>query len=272
MKITVINLDRSRDRRREISSHLRELGLDFVLHKAVDGMAFPHEYEGLVDWRGSYRDGMYMKLGSVANWISQCQVLKDMVKSGPDVMTVLEDDAVPTAQFPLVLELLETMTDQFDILFLNFGPDRPFIPAANLPSGHQIGRLRWSHFGTQGYVITRRAAGVFLTAYPLARTGIDRALASYWRHGLKTLCLRPSVIDHAAHFQQSNSLKMQTPEIHWQDPLWRLRRGWFKSREGVAKRIAFLKIMVDEEGLVAGLRRTVWTRQQLLEVSKRNGC
>ena len=260
MKITIINLDRSEDRRREISAHVEALGLDFDCHRAVDGMNLPDECRALVDWHGSRRDGIYVQMGSVANWISQCQVFRDMVENGPDVMTVLEDDAVPAKELPSVLELLESMTDQFDIVFLHSGPDRPFIPALELATDHRLGRLRWSHFGTQGYVITRRAARTFLEHYPLARTGIDRALASYWRHGLRTFCLRPAVVHHAEHFQHDNSLKWQAPVVKWQDPLWRLRRGWFRTKEGMAKRIAFSRLMVEAHGPLAGVGRVLWPR------------
>ena len=260
MKITVINLERSYDRRQEITSHLELLKLEFDIHPAVDGMDLPREYEALVDWRGSRRDGIYVNMGSVANWISQRQVFQNMVENGPEVMAVLEDDAVPTEHLPSVLTSLEGMIDHFDVVFLHFGPDRPFLRARELSTGHQLGWLRWSHFGTQGYVITRRAAITFLACYPLVRSGIDRALASYWRHGLRTFCLRPAVIHHAEHFQNENSLKWQTPVFRWQDPLWRFRRGWFRTKDGVAKRVVLSRLMMDAYGPVSGLRRVVWPK------------
>ena len=255
MKITVINLDRSEDRRREITSHLKSLGLEFNIHRAVDGMDLPQGYEELVDWRGCRRSGLHVHMGSVANWISQRQVFQDMVDNGPDVITVLEDDAVPTEELPIVLNALEAMTDCFDIVFLNNGPERPFIQSHQLSDGHQLGRLRWSHFGTQGYVITKRAAEVFLKHNPVFRIGIDRALASYWRHGLRVLCVRPPVILHGEHHQ---SLKLQAPAVRWKDAYQRIRRGWFRTKEGVSKRIAFSQLMVKAHGPLGGLRRILW--------------
>ena len=258
MKITVINLERSEDRRQEITSQLRDLDLDFVIQPAVDGIELPQEFETLVDWEGSRRDGIHVHMGSVANWISQMEVLRRMVKDGPEVMAVLEDDAVPNTQLPSVLSSLEGMSDQFDIVFLHVGPDRPFVSASELPTGHQLGWLRWSHFGSQGYVITRQAAEVFLSCYPLVRTGIDRALASYWRHNLRTFCIRPPVIGHAEHFQHEKSEKWQAPVVRWQDPLWRFRRGWFRTKEGMAKRIALSRLVMNAYGPIAGFRKMMW--------------
>ncbi len=221
-------------------------------------MDFPQEYEILVDWKGSCRDGIDIHMGSVANWISQSQVLHEMVENGPNVMTVLEDDAVPTRHLPAVLAALENMTDYFDIVFLHYGPDRPFIMARDLPAGHRMGWLRWSHYGTQGYVITRRAARTFLSHYPLARTGIDRALASYWRHGLRTFCVRPAVIHHAEHFQRESSMKLNAPVVRWPESSRALRRGWFRTKEGTLKKIAFSRRMIRTFGFAAGLRRIMW--------------
>ena len=223
-------------------------------------MNFPKQYETLVDWQGLRRDGQHVQMGSLANWISQCQVFQGMVDGGPDIMMILEDDAVAAGELPAVLSTLETMTDHFDIVFLHSGPNKPFIAVRDIPTGHQIGWLKWSHFGTQGYVITRRAAEIFLECYPLARTGIDRALASYWRHELRTFCLRPPVIFHAEHFQHENSMKLHAPIRWWDDPpwLWRLRRGWFRTKDGAGKRITLSRLMLETHGLVGGLRRVFW--------------
>lgn len=260
MKITVISLDHSKDRRRSIRSQLDSLELDFVFHQAVDGVNFPKRLEALVDWHGLRRDGFHVQMGSLANWISQCQVLQDMVENGPDVMLLLEDDALVANELPTVLSALETMIDDFDIVFLNFGSDKPFIAVHDIATGHQMGWLKWSHFGSQGYVITRRGAEVFLDHYPLARTGIDRALASYWHHELRTFCLRPPVVFHSEHFQHDYSMKLKTPIRRFEYPLWlwRLRRGWFRAKNGVAKRIVLSRLILDAQGLVAGVRRIIW--------------
>ena len=260
MKITVISLCHSKDRRRSIKSQLDSLELDFAFHEAVDGVNFPKRLEALVDWKGLRRDGFHVQMGSLGNWISQYQVLQHMVESGPDVMMLLEDDAELAKELPMVLSALETMTDHFDILFLNFGSNKPFIAVHDISTGHQMGWLKWSHFGTQGYVITRRGAKVFLEHYPLARTGIDRALASYWKHDLRTFCLRPPVVFHSEHFQHENSMKLRASIRQFEDPpwLWRLRRGWFRVKNGMAKRLALSRLILDTHGLVGGVRRILW--------------
>ena len=108
--------------------------------------------------------------------------------------------------------------------FCTAGPRRPFVPHAELGTGHRLGWVRWSHFGSQGYVITRDAARRFLEKNPLVRTGIDRALARYWHHGLTTYCLRPPVVSHRREKEGNPSLIREAPVTEWSDPAWRVRR------------------------------------------------
>ncbi len=262
MKIVVISLARAAGRRQRIAAALEAFGLDFELRDAVDGQHLSPEHEALIDWAGSRRDGRPVRLGSIANWLSQRQALLDLAENGPDMMTVLEDDAAFGPDFPAVLDALERTDEPFDIVFLHHGPRRPFVPHTALETGHRLGWVRWSHFGSQGYVITREAARRFLAANPLVRTGVDRALARYWHHGLKTLCLRPAVVFHPPVSEGNTSLVRQAPIIEWSDPLWRLRRGWFFAREGVRKRVAFARMAMAALGPAQGLFQTLRPRRR----------
>ena len=206
MKMVVISLERAVERRRRIVSDLNALGLDFELRDAVDGRNIPADCEALIDRAGSRRDGRPIRMGSIANWLSQRQALLDMVENGPEIMAVLEDDVEFAPEFPAVLDALDNCSEPFGIVFLHHGPRRPFVPHARLETGHRLGWVRWSHFGSQGYVITRGAARRFLGKTPMVRTGIDRALARYWHHGLTTYCLRPAVVHQREEFAGSASL------------------------------------------------------------------
>ena len=252
MKIVVISLARADERRRRVTAGLRSLGLDFELREALDGRDLPPEYEALIDYSGSRRDGRPIRMGSIANWLTQRQVFLEMVEDGPEMVTVLEDDATFSPQFPAVLDALETTGEPFGIVFLNHGPDRPFVPHAQIATGHRLGWVRWSHYGSMGYVITRQAARRFLEKYPLVRTGVDRALACYWHHGLTTYCLRPAVVHHPRESEGNASLVGQAPIIECSDPLWRVRRSWFQIKEGTRKRVALVRLGIRSRGPVKG--------------------
>lgn len=107
---------------------MRALGLDFELRDAVDGRNIPPECEALIDRAGSRRDGRPIRMGSIANWLTQRQVFLDMVENGPEILAVFEDDAEFSPELPAVLDALETTDEPFDIVFLHRGPRRPFVP------------------------------------------------------------------------------------------------------------------------------------------------
>ena len=125
-------------------------------------------------------------------------MLAAQVTHGPAVQCMLEDDVAPSPELPAVLAGLDRMTDAYDLVFLHRGsPRRAFVPHLSLVTGHRLGWVRFSHMGAQGVVVTRRAARVMLEAEPVARPGLDRALARYWRHGLRTYCVRPPAVEKA---------------------------------------------------------------------------
>ncbi len=214
MKIVVISLERAAERRRQVSAGLRALGLDFSIYGAIDGRALTPEHKALVDAAAFRRSGRPIRAGSVANWLSQRDVLIDFVENGPDIMAMFEDDATFSPDLPSVLDALEDSSASFDIVFLNSTRrKRRFVPAARLGTGHRLGRVRFSHFGSYGYAITRDAARRFLERNPLVNMGIDRALARYWFHGLRTYRLDPPVVRQLGEADGYASLVRATPTI-----------------------------------------------------------
>ncbi len=255
MKIAVINLERETERRARMTAALEELGLAFTLFPAIDGRRLTADQQALIDYAGLHRQGWPMRAGALGNWLSHRAILADMIANGPEVMAVLEDDSELAPELPEALDALERADGLFDIVFLNRGrATRRFLPHRRLASGHELGWLRWSHFGTQGYVITRPAARRFLEAFPRVRLNIDRSLAAYWRTGLATYCLRPAVVRHLLADDGNDSIIQATPAVGPTDALYPLRRRWFFLREGVAKRAALTRLVLEAHGTVRGLR------------------
>ena len=255
MKIVVVNLENAVERRQRVSAELEALGLSFRLFRAVDGRRLTPEQEALVDYGAFRRDGWPVRAGALGCWLSHRALLADMVLNGPEVMAVLEDDIEPAPELPAVLDALERAVGSFGVVFLHRGRAvRRFVPLRRLKTGHELGWLRWSHFGTQGYVITRPAARRFLEAFPRVRLDIDRALAAYWRTGLATTCVRPPVVRHLLAADGNDSTIAAVPAELPADPLFRLRRRWFFLREGMAKRAVLTRLAVDALGPVRGLR------------------
>jgi len=255
VKIAVINLEDAAERRRSVSAALGALGLAFELRRAVDGRRLTPEQEALVDYAAIRRDGWPVKAGALGCWLSHRALLEEMVRDGPEVMAVLEDDIDFAPELPAVLDALGRQTHRFGIVFLHRGRAvRRFVPHRRLETGHRLGWLRWSHFGTQGYAITRPAARRFLEMFPRVSVDIDRALAAYWRTGIATYCVRPPVVRHLLAEDGNTSTIAAMPAAPPGGPLSRLRRQRFLLREGMAKRAALTRLAVRAHGPARGLR------------------
>ncbi len=198
MRMFVINLARAKDRRQRISQQFAKVGLKPEFHEAVDGKHLTAEHYAEVDRRTRRRMGLRPQAdGSIANWLSQRQVMREIVQNGPETAAIFEDDAELAPELPSVLAVLERRPISFDIVKLNRRtPSKAFIPYNQLSTGHNIGRVRYHDFGTEGYVITRASAHRFLEAIPKMMWEMDQAINNYWENGLNIYYLDPPVVFH----------------------------------------------------------------------------
>ena len=196
MKLFVINLARAEERRRRMEKRFASLGLEVTFHHAVDAQELTPEHYAQVDRETRRRLGLWPQAdGSIANWTSQRQVMREMVENGPETAAIFEDDAVLSADLPEVLNALERRPFAFDIVKLNRRSlKKAFVPVSVLTTGHQVGRVRYSDHGNEGYVMTRDAARHFLENTPKMTWEIDQVLPRFWESGLNVFYLDPPVV------------------------------------------------------------------------------
>ena len=197
MKLFVVNLARAKERRRRMEEQFALLGLDATFHPAVDAKELTPGHYAQVDRETRRRLGLWPQAdGSIANWISQRQVMREIVENGPETAAIFEDDAGLSADLPEVLDALERRPFAFDIVKLNRRSNRTFIPCERLDTGHRVGRVRFSDYGSEGYVITREAARHFLENTPMMMREIDQALSRFWENELNVFYVDPPVVSH----------------------------------------------------------------------------
>ena len=198
MKLFVINLARACERRRRMEEQFASLGLEATFHRAVDARELTPEHYAQVDRETRRRLGLWPQAdGSIANWISQRQVMREIVENGPETAAIFEDDAGLSADLPKVLGALERRSFAFDVVKLNRRAlKKTFIPCERLATGHRVGRVRYHDYGSEGYVITRDAARHFLENTPKMMREIDQALSRFWENGLNVFYIDPPVVSH----------------------------------------------------------------------------
>ena len=198
MKVFVINLARACERRRRMEEQFASLGLEATFHPAFEVREFTPETYAKVDRETRRRMGLWPQADAeIACWMSHHQIMQEIVENGPETAAILEDDAGLSADLPKVLGALERRPFAFDVIKLNRRSlKKIFIPCERLQTGHRVGRIRYSDYGSEGYVITRDAARHFLENTPRMMREIDQALSRFWESGLNVFYIDPPVVSH----------------------------------------------------------------------------
>ncbi len=255
MKIFVVNLENAKDRRKYMEKQLLKLGLKATFYQAIDGKSLTKEQYENVDRVARRRLGLYPQAdGSIANWLTQRQVMQEVVDKGPEMVAIFEDDAVLSDKLPSVLQVLEKRPFRFDIVKLNRrSKKKKFVPCHELSTGHQVGRVRFSDYGSEGYVITREAARHFLESTPKMIREIDQSISRFWDNGLNVFYLDPPIAlqDEQKESQierdRVSSRRNQKRKINMAEVAWR-RIVTGLARE-VQRRRAFKQLMRGEIGV-----------------------
>ena len=254
MRIVLISLERATERRRRMAEEFARVGLDYEIWPAKDARTLTDEDRAFVDRAARERLGLYpIPDGSLACTLSERAAMRDLVRNGPESMAVFEDDARFEAGLPAVLQALERQTHAFDIVKLQRrNLRRPFIPTMSLPTDHRLGRVRFSDFGSEGYVITREAARLLLERIPRMVRDMDHELSYFWENGLNVLYVDPPVVREDREYgSQIHETRSAERLAHRRE---RLRRPGVLARRVKAiiandfrRRIAFRRLLRSDQ-------------------------
>ena len=250
MRIVLISLERASERRRRMSAEFARIGLDYEVWPAKDARTLTDSDREFVDRVGREQLGLHpVPDGSLACTLSERAAMDDLVRNGPEMMAVFEDDARFCAELPAVLQALERQPHMFDIVKLQRrNLRRPFIPTMPLHTGHRLGRVRFSDFGSEGYVITREAARLLLERIPRMVRDLDHELSYFWENGLNVLYLDPPVVrEDRACGSQIQETRSAERLVHRRERLRRptilVRRLKAIVSNDIRRRIAFRRLL-----------------------------
>ena len=250
MRIVLISLERATARRHRMAEEFARVGLDYEIWPAKDARTLTDEDRAFVDGAARERLGLYpIPDGSLANTLSQRAAMRDLVRNGPEIMAVFEDDARFEPCLPAVLETLERRPAAFDIVKLQRrNPHRSFVPTILLGADHRLGRVRFADYGSDGYVITREAARLILERTPRMVREIDQVISRFWDTGLNVLYVDPPVV-REDEFAESQIQETRYPEhsVHRRArrrrPAILVRRLLAGVHRDIRRRIAFRRLL-----------------------------
>ena len=163
-----INLDRSLQRKKKTENTLKKLGLLFERVSAVDGKALSDEYVSKIQYSKYDYDirSRYTRLltkAEIACFLSHRKCWIRLLKSKENFAVIIEDALEISARAPEYIEKDTWIPDGIDIVRLNcYEPNTIHIISKDQIDLNRdkrlIIQLKPKALGTQGYIISRKAA------------------------------------------------------------------------------------------------------------------
>lgn len=161
MKIFVINLKRSKERREQIEKQLKAFRLDYELFEAVDGSQMSEaDLDKYLDHDHKYfRE---LKKGEIGCFLSHYGVLRTIADQKIPYALVLEDDIELSKKFPALLKKMEGFIKPGDTYLLYSTMLQPinFFTRKKIDNNYAIvdtDNIR-EIFGALAYIVTEDAA------------------------------------------------------------------------------------------------------------------
>jgi len=221
-QIKIISMADQRLRRAQFREQAERAGVewDFVdaLRDPPPGLAYDPR------WAISHF-GRPLAPGEIGCYASHWSVWRALVASGDAQWIVLEDDVVVDWAVMELLAQFQAATLGIDLIRLYSTHPFDYRIAINSflgPHSHLV-EVRGLFMGTQGYLLTRRAARELLRIGSQMARPVDWLMARYWEYDLRNYCLfpfplwerfAPSHIGERALRQQGGTLDRLTRQAH----------------------------------------------------------
>ncbi len=246
MKCVVINLPRAEDRRRAMRRQFNALGMEFEILDAIDWRDLNDEDWALVDRISRDREGRRpLSDGMIACYISHRKALGSVAAGEDELVAVFEDDVTLAPEIGGALDALARLYAsgwEFDLVFLHRNDtDKPFAPLKRVDAGVRLGITKFSDWGTQSYVVSKKGASRFLKNCPRIVHQIDHTLHAYWENGMDVFSLETPVVFHINE-ADGHSFVQEAADSRPSRNFWKLgRRILSNLREEALKHIYYYR-------------------------------
>lgn len=197
MKIFVISLKSSDDRRRDVASKLGNI--DFEFFDADNLRADPEHF--IYSLYGKEKTRKYKgyvltitELGCFASHISLWRRCVEL----DEVLLILEDNIDVSDDLPSYLQTIEELTKKYGILKLCNLFKSNYKVYEQIDDKYEVtSSLKKPGLGTQAYAISPRVAKAYLDTVPGFFEPVDNFIESEWRTKQTVYSLRPNLINRA---------------------------------------------------------------------------
>lgn len=224
MKIAVINLVRSTDRRERIEANLAQVGLAFEFFNGIDARYGEHlgvsRYSEAAALREFHRP---LSAGEVGCFASHYLLWQRCVEARKPFV-IIEDDALLDDGFVRTLETVSELISTFPLLRLGLTAEGAgsgvVLP---LPQGFEVVSLAPGTYGTQCYILSDIAAKALVDHAAVWSFPVDIYLDRPQIHGLDSYGLRPYFVRHADQSVYPSVIGDERYGLWPEDPLVKIR-------------------------------------------------
>jgi glycosyl transferase family 25 len=198
MKVAVINLVRSKDRRELIEANLARIGVTFELFAGIDASLGEHvgisRYNEAAARRDLYRP---MAAGEIGCFASHYLLWQRCV-AAREPLVIMEDDVEVDDEFVLALDTASKLMPAFPLIRLGLTREgEGTAPVLCLPHDFELASLGPLTLGTQCYLLSPVGARALLEHAAVWSLPVDIYLDRTQIHGIVNYGLRPYFVRHA---------------------------------------------------------------------------
>ncbi|MGF1825786.1 glycosyltransferase family 25 protein [Vibrio splendidus] len=197
MKVFVVSLARSLDRRERIENKLKQESIEFEFFEAVDG-----SLEGFLHSERSRpaitqrRKGYQLKTSEVACFSSHYELWVRCINLNEPIV-ILEDNVDPVTGLKSVLEHATSLASSYDYIKLSATQKRAFYPIISIDDNYTLGGYAAGTCGTTAYIVTPAAASKFVEHAQIFVEPVDDYMEKPWRHKVQTYSVTPDLFTRA---------------------------------------------------------------------------
>lgn len=237
MKIVVVNLERSVDRRRSMEELLAREGVKGAFFPAIDGRGADHPLFARVDQRlAEMRRGFQLNRGEIGCFASHYLLWEQAVSENEPVL-ILEDDIAVVPGFAEAVDLVERHVEARGLIRLSAHKDRPFAFVEALSETYNLVRFPLGPHGTTGYAVSPAAANKLLKAANVWFEPVDCHLDRFWTHGVSCFAIHPFPVVHACPESDNSEIRSGLGRAK-KSRRYRRIRSFYRHRDNVLRRIA----------------------------------
>ncbi|WP_158120193.1 glycosyltransferase family 25 protein [Vibrio metoecus] len=216
MKIFVISLKRSPERRENIKRQFDVLGLEFEFFDAVDGRVEPpHPLFSNYNYfkRLWLTSGRMPSKGELGCYASHYLLWDKCVKLNESIL-VIEDDAAINSKLVDLFATIERKVHEYGFLRLEPETERCQLFTKEDNGSYQIAFMSNNFGGTRSYAISPNAANKLLLGSKQWCMPVDNYIGSLYIHHMPSYLFKPYVVENPEDFGTTIQLN-EEDEAKW---------------------------------------------------------